>query len=164
MRDNEQGTRHRPGPADTEWRPACCEAIEGETVEQQEEHPMNETQAIRRLHKLLGADFGYRVDADAPVGEQRAVLAERSARTGATKLAAREAVERRRKELLLDAEYQRLLAASQQASQDHDIAMSEMCRRRITVGRVSKLFFSVEAEADNWAEAVAMVEAKHNKE
>jgi hypothetical protein len=121
---------------------------------------MDQKQAISILGKLIGPKFGYRVNNKAPNAEERerrreAFLAAKAAAEQAE--AAR--VARLNAVLAADPEYQRLKAEAKAATERRE-ALPGYRHKRITVGRSSSLFFTVEAEGDNWAEVVDLVRGK----
>lgn len=121
---------------------------------------MNQTQALSTLKRLVGPKLGYRVDNKAPGAEEREQLITRKRETAARVRAILEALDARRQAVLAaDAEYQRLRAEHQAAKSLHE-AIPSPYHKRITVGRVGSLFFSVIADGDNWAEVVEATKAK----
>jgi molecular chaperone GrpE (heat shock protein) len=126
---------------------------------------MNERQAIARLKKLLGKNLAYRVDSTALVGEEREEAKEQRAALAAEHQAVKAALEARRQAVLAaDAAYQRLRAEYDRTKAAADKAAGKAFARRITVGTAKGVgglsFFSVQAEADNWTEAVEIIERK----
>lgn len=116
---------------------------------------MNQKQAIAKLSKLIGPTFGYRVDPKAPDAEQREALHAAWAEAKARRDAAAEVRDARRAEVLrADAEYQRLKGEAAAAEAALERAGAGRWHYRVSVGRCSKLFFSVVAEGDNWQEVV----------
>lgn len=115
---------------------------------------MNRADAFKRLRRILGADFAYRENPRALVGEARedARVEWRAAVEAAA--VARAARDARRAELLADPEFVRLEAACKAAHEHADTAGSLFRSRRLTVGKTNGLFFSVKAEGDNWQEVV----------
>ncbi len=119
---------------------------------------MNQTQAITKLRKVIGKTFGYRVDKSAPTAEERAamrVVFDEAKRVADEAEAAR--VARFNEVLRSDALYQELKAKAKAASAAKEKADSGLYRRRITVGSVGSIFFTVRAEGDNWTEVVEKV-------
>lgn len=125
---------------------------------------MERAVALKTLGKLLGKQFGYRVNAKAPTQEERDVA----------KAAAAEAVEERNKlkdqrrarfEAILaaDAEYQSLCAAYKAASERVDKLFSITHHYKITVGTSAGMFFLVKAEGDSWEEVIDKLAAKGKK-
>jgi len=116
---------------------------------------MNKTQALRKLKPLLGKYLAYREDPKALVGDERKAAIEERQQRKSTLTAASEALEERKRQLLLaDPVYQELLTHWKNSRDAEQEATSRAFRRRITIGTASDLFFSVKAEGDNWAEVV----------
>lgn len=118
------------------------------------EQNVNQTQAIAKLKKIIGPTFGYRVDPKAPDADERE--RRHSAWLAAKKAVgeAEEAMTARRLALMAaDAEYQRLKAESADAKKRLG-EVGSFRAKRITVGRVGSMFFSVVADGDSWAEVV----------
>lgn len=111
--------------------------------------------AIAELQKLYGAKAGYRVNKGAPTAAQRAAAREALPALQDRSRAAKEAAENRRRELLQDPEYQRLLAEKKAADDERDRTSGTTRHMRITVGKVSGMFFQVTGEGDTWDEALA---------
>lgn len=124
---------------------------------------MNRTQAISTLRKVLGDRFAYRVDATAPDAEQREVMrAKWQLAQDAAAKADLERVARLEQLLAEDPTYQRLKAKATEAKAAALKAREGLGRYRVTVGRSGALFFSIEAQGDNWAEVVDLVKkGKH---
>lgn len=121
---------------------------------------MNQTQAIAVLKKIIGPKFGYRVDPKAPdVDERERRRAAMKEAADAVRAADAARVERLNAVLAADAEYQRLKAEHAAARKRHEQIPSPY-HKRVTVGRVSSMFFSVVADGDNWQEVVAAVKTK----
>lgn len=121
---------------------------------------MNRNQALAKLRPILGKQMGYREDRTAAVGEARDQLRASNIALQERKKAAKEALEARRIAVLAaDAAFQSLLDAYTAVSAECEKAPSSS-NRRITVGIVSPMFFSVRAEGDNWAEVVEALTAK----
>lgn len=126
---------------------------------------MERSVALRKLTKLLGKKFHYRVDLDAPTAEEREV------QRATYKVAAEErsAIERRMNErqralLAADVEYQSILAdyrASRLRCQD---LSKRLHGSKFTVGTVSDLggfgAFHVAAEGDSWEQVIEKLKAK----
>jgi hypothetical protein len=125
---------------------------------------MNQQQAIAKLRKMLGPKMAARVNEKALPGEKRA---EESRKVPALQARTREleaALHARRAELLADPAYQALKAELEAARNAADLTRHRAAQKRITVGVNSALFFHVRAEADTWAEVVAIVEAEQQKQ
>lgn len=125
---------------------------------------MNQAQAIAKCTKIIGKTFGYRVDPKALNAEERDVAKEKSRALMAQRQAAEKAMQDRRAEILKgDATYQTLKAEYEALKKAHEIASSGLYHKRITVGSVSSMFFSVRADGDTWAEVVEVLTAKAAK-
>ena len=118
---------------------------------------MNQAQAIAKLKKLIGPKFGYRVDPKAPDAEERERIRGLIA-LAADEVRIAEAARTAKREALLagDPEYQRLKAAHEAAKQRRE-GLPSVHHKRVTVGRVGSVFFSVVADGDNWSEVVEKV-------
>lgn len=115
---------------------------------------MNQTQALAKLKQIIGPKLGYRIDKDAPGPDERERRRAEFLRTRDAMMEADKArAERLAEVLAADAEYQRLKAAHAEAKRAHE-AVPSYHRKRITVGRVGSMFFSVVADGDCWAEVV----------
>lgn len=123
---------------------------------------MQRTVAIKKLGSLLGKDFGYRVDAQAPSAEERAAAREQAKALNQQWTEASKAEAERVKIILAaDADYQRLRAEVIQLRKAKDNAWSQSRRYRFTVGKtVAGLFFSVMAEGDSWEDVIAKLATK----
>jgi hypothetical protein len=119
---------------------------------------MTREDAIKKLGKLLGKHFGYRVDRDAPGADERAeAKAQLPALQAAEKLAEDAMEARRRAILAADREYQELVAACKVARDGRRAAAVVTSRFRITVGTTSDLFFHVKAQGDSWEDVIAQL-------
>lgn len=121
---------------------------------------MTPKQAMARLRSILGPTAMVRENSRAATdAERRAAAAKLSALTeaAATAKAARHA---RHQELLRDPEYQRLSAEVEAAQRAFVNAAGTARSYRLAAGTDSGLFCEVIAEADNYAQLVALVEAK----
>lgn len=115
---------------------------------------MDQTQAIAKLKNIIGPKFGYRVDKKAPCADERERRHAEAKRLRAEMRAADEArIARMNAVLAADADYQMLKAQHQEAKRSHE-AVPSWHSKRITVGRVGSMFFSVVADGDNWEEVV----------
>lgn len=123
---------------------------------------MERVVAIKKLGKLLGKDFGYRVDPKAPNADERAAAADQARSLNAEFNAAELAEAARRKAILEgDAEYQRLVSEKKRLRAAKDEAWSKSRHHKIVVGKtVAGMFFSIQAEADSWEEAIEKVSKK----
>lgn len=118
---------------------------------------MDQTQALTKLRKLLGANFGYRVNAKALNAKGRADAQARAIELRAKKLEAEAALSARRDELLKDPTYQALRDEYDAVNVELDNSLHAARTKRITVGVTSDLFFTIKAEGDNWDEVVGLV-------
>ena len=122
---------------------------------------MERAVAIKKLNKLIGKGFGYRIDNKAPSPEERVaakaeLVTERAKRDDLDK----KCNERRRVVLEADAEYQNLLTEYKIARKQTDILSGMTYRKKITVGSTNGMFFVVEADGDSWEEVINKVENK----
>lgn len=124
---------------------------------------MNEKQAIAAMQKLWGKKFAYRYNKKALVGEEREQLRTQLASLYAVEKEATNARDARREELLKDPEYIRLKDAASQALKERQEASGKIYTRRVTIGRMSGSFFIIEAEGDNWAEAIKKAKGGENE-
>lgn len=120
---------------------------------------MERQTAIKKLGKLLGKQFAYRVDSDAPSKEERDEAREKlkvTAELKRTVLAEKEA--RIRMVLEADPEYRRLRDTGKMLSDQCTALLSITGRHKFTVGRSGRIFFHVDAEGDSWEEVIEKVE------
>lgn len=124
---------------------------------------MDQATAIKKLGKLLGKQFGYRIDKQAPTRAERDAAREALSAANVERKSLGEKREARVKALLeADDEYKALNAAYRNAQTRAELLLSTSHRYRLTVGKtVAGMFFSVHAEGDNWQEVVDKVAAKH---
>jgi hypothetical protein len=125
---------------------------------------MNQTQAIAKLRKLLGPKMGYRVDPKALAAEEREQMLEQSRQLRVQRDELRAARDALRAELLSDPRYVELCKQAKALEEAQMSAYSRATHKRVTVGRVSSLFFHQVADGDNWAEVVEAVQAKEGAE
>ena len=124
---------------------------------------MERAVAFKKLRRLLGDKFGYRIDADAPGADIREEVRRQIPEIRAAKQAAEEALAARREAVLAaDPEYQQRLEEYQFARDRLKDRLSLAHRYKITVGRAGDLFFSVEAQGDSWEDVIRKLEAKRN--
>ncbi len=119
---------------------------------------MKRSVAIKKLGKLFGKKFGYRVNDKAPTPEERttAQAAIPAAVEECNRL--KEQRDTRYKAILAaDAEYQNLHAAHRAASERVDKLWSVTRHHKITVGTSEGMFFVVKAEGDSWEEVIAKI-------
>jgi len=122
---------------------------------------VNARQFAVKARAILGEKAGYRVDNGALTGDERdaALDAARQQRDHAKALA--EARDARAAELLAaDERFQQLKAEAHGAAVERDRLQGLAHRRRVTVGCVGALFFSVRAEADNFADAIEKLQGR----
>lgn len=117
--------------------------------------------AIKKLTAILGKSMGYRVNPKAATPGERAAAQEalKPAYEERNKLQAQRD-ERRRAILAADAEYQSLCASAKAASENVDQLGSITRRYKITVGKMTSIFFHVLAEGDSWEEVIAKLTEK----
>lgn len=121
---------------------------------------MTRTQALAKARKLLGPKALIQYDPRAPLADERIAQQARKRELHIAKREALEAMEARRKEVLLaDAEYQRLATEHRQAADTYEKAPHGI-RHRYDIGRNELIFFSVEASGDTLGEALAVLEKK----
>jgi hypothetical protein len=118
---------------------------------------MERTVALNKLRRLLGKEYGYRINPKAPTQEERAAAREAvpAARELHKELAAKK--QARLEALLIgDAKYQELAKQTREAQKNREYLECNMRGCKITVGKsVAGLFFSVQAEGDSWEEVIA---------
>lgn len=115
---------------------------------------MNITQAKAAMRKLWGAKAAWRYDESAPKADEREQLKSTLVALSVAASAARELRERRKDELLRDPEYVRLCAEYTTLSEEHETVRRRTNHYRVTVGYSTTLAFHVEAQADNWQDAI----------
>ena len=123
---------------------------------------MERQTAIKKLGRLLGKQFAYRVDSDAPTKEERDEAREILKATAEEKrrvLAEKEA--RIRVVLAADPEYCKLRDAGKKLSDQCTALLSITGRHKFTVGRSGQIFFHVDAQGDSWEEVIEKVERTH---
>jgi hypothetical protein len=152
---------YRPGLTRKNGKPVCYTLSVGgdpaaKLFDIDGENEMERNVALKKIGKLLGKKFGYRINAKAPTPEERA----------AARLALPAAIEERNKLkeqrearylaiLAADAEFQNLKAAHKAAAEKADRLSSKTRHFKITVGDTSSgLFFMVKAEGDSWEEII----------
>jgi hypothetical protein len=119
---------------------------------------MERSVAVKKLHKLLGKGFGYRVDAKAPLQEDRdkARAALKDAVTERDRLRA-ECDARRQAVLDGDEEYQKRFNSYKTARARVENLSWISRHYRVTVGNSNGVFFHVKAEGDNWEDVIEKV-------
>lgn len=125
---------------------------------------MNIEQAKAAMKKLWGAKAAWRYNEHALRGEDREQQGREADALRVRSNDAKAARDARRAELLKDPEYLRLVAEHAAADKAADLAASNYRARRVTIGYCSNgaglSFFSVQAEADNWQEAIDIARVK----
>ena len=122
---------------------------------------MERAAAIKKLGKLLGKSFGYRVDPTAPDKDARAEAREILRVTGPQREAIGKAVTARREALLkADAEYQRLLEDYRTATLHCDRLSATLHHYRFTAGNSNGMFFHVKAQGDSWEDVIEQLTEK----
>ena len=122
---------------------------------------MERAVAIRKLGKLIGKGFGYRIDSKAPSsGERVAAKTELVTMRAKRDDLDKRCNERRKAVLEADAEYQNLLAEYLVARKQTDVLTGMTYRKKITVGASNGMFFVVKADGDSWEEVISKVETK----
>lgn len=124
---------------------------------------MDRSTAMKRLRKMLGASFAYRVNERALTGDRRAEAQEdlKAAQAARDEVKARK--EARYAAILADAEYQALRAEYAAACDRTNNLAGQVFARKITVGTSNSLFFSVKAEGDSWEEIFARLAAREER-
>jgi hypothetical protein len=119
---------------------------------------MERSTAIKRLGKLLGKNFGYRINDKAPTQEERAAAKEALKPACAERDALKEKRDERHRAILAaDAEYQNLHAQHRAATERVDKLGSVTRHYKITVGVSTSIFFRIMAEGDSWEEVIAVL-------
>lgn len=126
---------------------------------------MDKSVAIKRLRKILGKGFGYRVNPKALKREDREKAKVELKVTNAERESLRAAADARRAEILSgDQDYQAKLAAYHAARKRTGQLLGKIHSCPITVGTTSSAggfgFFHVKAEGDNWEEVLEKVNRK----
>jgi hypothetical protein len=124
---------------------------------------MNQTQAMVALKRMFGAKAAWQRNERAPRAEEREVALAQLPELQAKREAAKQAVEKRRAELLSDPLYQQLRAEYEATRKASDEALSLTYRYRVTVGTTNGIFFTIAGQGDNWQEAVEDAQAKIGK-
>jgi hypothetical protein len=122
---------------------------------------MNKAQALAKLAKLLGKTMRYRVAPGSPNAEERARCRDNAVAGRATLKLLAEKMRLRREEILAaNEDYAGMRALHKELTDSTDATYSKSASFPITVGRDTGMFFSVDAEGDNWAEVVEKVAAR----
>lgn len=125
---------------------------------------MERVVAMKKLGKMLGKSFGYRVDPKAPTAEERAAALQRLPALSAARQEAEKAMtDRKAAVLAADQEYQALVAAFRAAREAQGNAGSTARHFKITVGNSNGMFFHVKAEGDSWEDVIEKVNAEINR-
>ena len=115
--------------------------------------------AVKKLSKMLGKGFGYRINTKAPDQDEReaakAALPEANAETKRLKEAKRARLEA---VLAADAEYQTLKAAHKVAEDRAEKLFGISRHYKLTVGKSNGMFFHILAEADSWEDVIAKLQ------
>jgi len=116
---------------------------------------MKREDAVKKLGKLLGKCFGYRVDRDAPGADEHAE-AKAQLPTLRTAEEQAEAAMKARREAILAADlgYQTLVEDYRAARARRHAASSAASRYKITVGVTTELFFHIRAQGHSWEDVI----------
>jgi hypothetical protein len=126
---------------------------------------MDRATAVRKLGKIIGKGFGYRINDKAPTKEEReAAKAELPIVVGEADKLKEQMNNRREAVLAADTEYQNLKAVWKATNEQRQQIARKVYGHKITVGKSVGLagfpMFSVEAEGDSWEEILAKLSAK----
>lgn len=122
---------------------------------------MERSLAIKKLGKLLGKSFGYRVDPKAPNEEERIEARTKLKSAGVERDTLGKQREARLQEILqADAEYQRLKSEHAEAKKRCDELVSISYHYRFTVGVSNSMFFTVHAQGDSWEDVIGKLTEK----
>lgn len=120
---------------------------------------MDRSTAIKKLTKMFGKSFGYRIDEKAPPPEERAATRTELPATTEKMNRLRDQRDARAAAILkADSEYQALNSAYKIARVEKEKLASKLYRHKITVGTSDGMFFMVEAEGDSWEEIFAKLD------
>lgn len=122
---------------------------------------MERSVALKKLGRILGKTFRYRIDTGAPNPDDRREAAARLAVERPKRDDLGKQMEARRAAVLdADADYQRLKSAHEESKKLCNELMGIGLRHRITVGTVpGGLFFHVKAEGDSWEDVIAKIKS-----
>jgi hypothetical protein len=124
-----------------------------------EKHHMERHIAIKKLTKLLGKNFGYRVDPKAPDQDDRDAARANLAIQRPLRDDLREAMRQRCNALLAaDQEYQRIKAEFKVVNDTCEKLSNMFHHYRFTAGVSNSMFFMVKAQGDSWEEVIAKLE------
>ncbi len=118
---------------------------------------MNQTQALAKLRRVIGAKLAYRIDPKAQDAEGRTEQLALARKLSEEFNALEAAQHARRVELLKDPVYLELTAKLNAVRKERDAARWYSSHKRIAVGVDSGMFFSQRADGDNWDEVVSKV-------
>jgi hypothetical protein len=119
---------------------------------------MERIAAIKKLRKMLGKEFAYRVDPQASSPEERREAQAKIKAAAAKRDALGEAMTKRRDEIIAaDSEYQQLLKQYGDARKEYDALNSIAHCYKFTVGTANRLFFRVAANGDSWEDVIAKI-------
>lgn len=126
---------------------------------------MERSVAVKKLAKLLGPKFGYRINDKAPTPEERAAARAELPSANQKRDSLRKQMEERREAILkADAGYQELSSAWKNARQQAGKLSGKLYQHKITVGTSVGIagfsMFSVEADGDSWEEIFAKLAEK----
>jgi hypothetical protein len=122
---------------------------------------MERSVAVKKLMKMLGKSFGYRIDTRAPTPEERAAAqAEMPAAVAERNKIKEQKDARYRAILAADQEYQSLCVAYDAARKRTDKLFSLIRHYKITVGNTNSMFFHIKAEGDSWEEVIDKLQEK----
>jgi hypothetical protein len=125
---------------------------------------MERSVAIKKLGRLLGKKFGYRVNDKAPTKEEReAARAELQSALREKKRIGDKVTERYQAILAADAEYQALVVEAKASRERTDRLSGILHSYKITVGTSNNLFFLVAASGDSWEEVIEKVATDNHK-
>ena len=118
--------------------------------------------ALKKLGKLLGKGFRYRINPKAPTREEREAAKAEAPEANAKREQLSKQLDARRAALLQgDPEYQALHAAHHAARKHSTELLGLLHSYKFTVGHIiGSMFFSVKAAGDSWEEVIAKLEAK----
>ncbi len=123
---------------------------------------MEKSIAVKKLAKILGKGFGYRLNPNAPDEAERKTAKAKMKGAVEERRRLNEEVDALRKKILAaDQEFQTKLAAYQAAKKHADELSCMAHRYRVTVGTSHNAggfgFFSVKAQGDNWEDVIEKV-------
>lgn len=121
---------------------------------------LTESGATKQLQKLYGKKAGYRINKRAATPQEREAVKQVLPTIKDKADKAKQAMEERRKVLLQDPEYQRLIIEHKATRDELDNAHGTLRSRRITVGKITGMFFQVTGEGDTWEEALEEARSK----